>query len=170
MPQGGITLVAMPPSGEVFIARDGNTLWLVPPPGAGARHPIDERTAARAVADHGFDLIEESFASWDELDAERQRRAGIGLAAVKIDVERFDASDVRGVLRALQRFRRRGQSARARRVAHRLLEAPVVRHDDVLYAAVVALLQDLDDEHVSLPAPPADPRQQELRRRMQLVG
>lgn len=94
MRQGDVTLVAMPPSGEVFIARDGDALWLVPPPGAGGPQRIDAETAARAVGDHGFDLIEESFASWAELDTERQRRAGIGLAAVKIDVERFDAEDV----------------------------------------------------------------------------
>lgn len=170
MLQRPITLVAMPPSGEVFIARDGDTLWLVPPPGAGPRKVIDEETVARAVADHGFDLIDESFPSWAELDAERQQRAGIGLTAVKIDVDDFDASDVRGVLRALERFRRRGQSARSRRVAHRLLEAPVVRSDDELHASVMALLYELDDERVSLPAPTADPRRLEARERMQLVA
>ena len=170
MRRGDVTLVAMPPSGEVFIARDGDALWMVPPPGAGGPQRIDDETAARAVADHGFDLIEESFAGWAELDAERQRRAGIGLAAVQIDVEGFDAADVRGVLRALERFRQRGQTGRTRRVAHRLLEAPVVRSDDELYASVVALLQDLDDEHVSLPAPTADPRRREARERLQLVA
>ena len=141
MPQGEITLVAMPPSGEVFIARDGDALWLVSPPGAGGPQRVDEETAMRAVADHGFDLIEQSFADWAELDAERQRRAGIGLAEVKIDVEGFDAEDVRGVLRAVERFRQRGQTARARRVAHRLLEAPVVRREDELYAGIMALLR-----------------------------
>lgn len=154
MPPRAITLVAMPPSGEVFIMRDGDGLWLVPPPGAGDWQPIDEETVARAVADHGFDLIEETFAGWEELDAERQRRAGVGLAAVEIDVERFDAADVRGVLRSLNRFRRHGEADRALRVASRLLEAPVVRGDDDLYASVLALLRQLVDERVSPPAAP----------------
>jgi hypothetical protein len=170
MRRGDITLVAMPPSGEVFIARDDDAMWLVQPPGAGGPQRIDEETVARAVADHGFDLIEERFAGWAELDAERQRRAGIGLATVNIDVEGFDAEDMRGVLRALERFRRRGQTGRARRVAHRLLEAPVVRLDDELYERVVALLRDLDDEHLSLPVPTADPRRREARERLQLVA
>lgn len=170
MRRGDITLVAMPPSGEVFIARDGDALWLVSPPGAGGPQRIDDETAARAVCDHGFDLIEESFAGWAELDAERQRRAGIGLADVKIDIEGFDAEDVHGVLRALERFRQRGQIPRARRVAHRLLEAPVVRTDDELYTSVVALLRELDDERVSLPARTTDPRRREALERLQLVA
>jgi len=170
MRRGDVTLVAMPPSGEVFIARDGDALWLVPPPGAGGPQRIDDETAARAVAYHGFDRIDESFAGWAELDAERQRRAGIGLGEVKIDVEGFDAEDVRGVMRALERFRKRGQTARARRVAHRLLQAPVVRSDDELYASVMALLHELDDEHVSLPAPTADPKRREARERLKLVA
>ena len=74
------------------------------------------------------------------------------------------------MLRALERFRRRGQTARARRVAHRLLEAPGVRGHDELYASVLALLHELDDEHVSLPAPSADPLVREALERMQLVA
>lgn len=55
-----VTLVAMPPSGEVFLARDSDgLLWLVSPPGAGGPERVDEDIVARAIADHGFERIDE---------------------------------------------------------------------------------------------------------------
>lgn len=140
----------MPPSGEVFIARDNHgTLWLIPPPGAGQAEIISDEIVDRAVVDHGFQRVEESFPSWDLLDAERQRRAGEGLTPVKVDVTHFDAEDVRRLLGALDRARAKGQIPRARRFAHRLLEAPVVRNDDALYERIVSFLLALDE----IPAP-----------------
>jgi len=144
-PNRTFTLVAMPPSGEVYIARDNDgTQWLIQPPGAGDPEPVTDEVVEQAVIDHGFDRIEQSFETWDELDAERQRRAGIGLTAMRVDVERFDAEDVRQMMRALRRCRQRGEILRARRVAHRLLRAPVILEDDVQYRALVQFLEELD--------------------------
>lgn len=140
-----VTLVAMPDSGEVFIVRDDNgAVWLIQPPGAGDPELITNGVVERAVVDHGFERIEESFTSWAQLDAERQRRAGVGLTPRGVDVERFDSEDVAQVMRALQRCRRRGQIVRARRVAHRLLRAPVLQRDLGLYRGLVEFLEELD--------------------------
>ena len=147
-----VTLVAMPPSGEVFIARDNDGVqWLIPPPGAGQPKQIGDEVVERAVVDHGFERVEVSFASWDLLDAERQRRAGEGLIPVQVDFARFDTDDVDRLLGALARARRRGQIVRARRFAHRLLEAPVVLRDVELHGRVVSFLLELDDIPTSAP-------------------
>ena len=141
----GVTLVAMPPSGEVFVARDHDgVLWLIPPPGAGEPQRVNEEIVERAVVDHGFDRVDQRFASWALLDAERQRLAGEGLTAMQVDFTRFDADDVVRLVAALGRARDKGQVPRARRFAHRLLEAPVVRREDELYDRVVGFLLELD--------------------------
>lgn len=140
-----VTLVAMPPSGEVFIVRDHDgAQWLVQPPGAGDPELVTDKVVERAVIDHGFDRIEESFETWKHLDADRQRRAGIGHTAMHVDVERFDAEDVRQMMRAMRRCRQRGEIPRAVRVAHRLLRAPVLREDLELFEELVAFLDELD--------------------------
>lgn len=163
--------MAMPPSGEVFVARDSDgVLWLVSPPGAGGPERVGEDVVERAVADHGFELVDQRFDGWAELDAERQRRAGEGLAPVRVDVESFDAEDVEGMLRALDRTRLRGQTARARRVAHRLLEAPVLRADDELFGRVVGFLQELDRSPLSVPPAVVEPLYAAGRRRMSLAA
>jgi hypothetical protein len=155
--QHRVTLVAMPPSGEVFLARDGDgVLWLIPAPGAGEPERVDGEIVERAVVDHGFERVEESFATWALLDEERQRRAGIGLTPVTVDFERFDRADVERLLGALGRARGRGQVARARRFAHRLLAAPVLRGDDELYERVVGFLLELDEIPASAPPTIAD--------------
>jgi hypothetical protein len=157
-PTHRITLVAMPPSGEVFLARDGNgVLWLIPPRGAGRPEPVDEEIVERAVVDHGFDLIEESFDTWEMLDADRQRRAGEELTPAQVDFSHFDGEDVRRLVRALARARDRGQVSRARRFAHRLLDAPVVRGDHTLLDRIVSFLRELDD--IPVPAPPTVTRE-----------
>jgi len=164
-----VTLVAMPPSGEVFIVRDSDgELWLIQPPGAGDPERITDEVVARAVVDHGFELVEQSFDGWAQLDAERQRRAGSGLDAMRVDVERFDAEDVQQVMRALQRCRQRGQIPRARRVAHRLLRAPVLRQDPDLYGQLVTFLEELDSIPASPPVSVADeaPERLPARRRV----
>ena len=168
---GQVTLVAMPASGEVFIARDSaGVLWLVSPPGAGGPERVDDEIVERALADHGFELVDERFEGWEQLDAERQRRAAQGSAPVEVDVMRFDAEDVEGVLRALDRARLRGEIPRARRVAHRLLEAPVLRTDDELYRRVVGFLQTLDAATVSMPSAVTEPLRKAARERLRLVA
>lgn len=147
-----VTLVAMPPSGEVFIARDDDgVLWLIPPPGAGEAERVEQEVVERAVVDHGFDRIEQGFATWELLDAERQRRAGIGLEPTQVDFTRFDAEDVDRLLRALDRARGAGQVARARRFALRLLQAPIVSSDADLLSRVAGFLLELDTIPPSAP-------------------
>jgi len=144
-PNRTVTLVAMPPSGEVYIVRDHDgAQWLIQPPGAGSPEPVTDEVVERAVIDHGFDRIEQSFDTWAQLDAERQRRAGTGLTAMRVDVEHFDSEDVRQMMRALQRCPQRGEILRARRVAHRLLRAPVILDDLGLYRGLVQFLEELD--------------------------
>jgi len=168
---GQVTLVAMPASGEVFIARDDGVLWLVSPPGAGGPERVDEEIVERAVAHHGFERIEQDFDGWAELDAERQRRAGEGMPEVQVDLEHLDAEDVAGLLGALERARDRGQVPLARRAALRLLTSPVVRHDDDLYGRVLGFLEELDaSATASTPAAVAEPKRQEARERLRLVA
>lgn len=157
-----VTLVAMPPSGEVFLARDGDgALWLIPPPGAGEPERVGDETVERAVVEHGFERVEQSFASWALLDEERQRRAGAGLTPAQVDFARFDTDDVERLLGALDRARGRGQVARARRFAHRLLQAPVLRRDGELYDRVVSFLLELDEIPASAPPTVVDEPQPE---------
>lgn len=168
---GQVTLVAMPPSGEVFLARDSDgLLWLVSPPGAGGPERVDDDIVARAIADHGFERIDEQFAGWAELDVERQRRAGLGMPPIQIDVGRFDAEDVERVMRALQRYRLAGQVPRARRVAHRLLQAPVLQTERALYERVVAFLVKLDATPTVTPEAVVDEQRLAARQRVRLAS
>lgn len=130
----------------VYIVCDQHgAQWIVQPRGAGDPQIVGDDVVERAVIGHGFDRIERSFETWERLDAERQRRAGLGLAAVQIDVEHFDAEDVQQMMRALGRCRQRDQIPQARRVAHRLLRAPVIRQNLDLYRDLVAFLDELDE-------------------------
>ena len=90
-----IILVAMAPSGETFITRDSSgRLWLHQPEGAGGAGPIDETSAMRAVADHGFEPVDRQFADWASLDDFRPRRAAQATPAVVVDINAFDLEDV----------------------------------------------------------------------------
>lgn len=152
-----VTLVAMPRSGEVFIVRDNRgEQWLISPPGAGDPQRVDDEVVERAIVDHGFARIEESFVSWAALDDDRQRRAGIGLTATRLEVDGFDAEDIRQLMRALHRSRERGEIPRARRVAHRLLSAPVLHQDLDLFRGLVEFLEELDAIRAPSPASVAD--------------
>jgi len=168
---GEVTLVAMPPSGETFIARDAQgVLWLVAPPGAGGPEVITDDVMTRAIADHGFDVVDEQCANWAELDDVRQRRTGT-IDGPVLEVERYDAVDVRRVLTTIERLRTDNKVGRARRIAHVLLRAPVVREDSELYLTIVELLQQLDEAPVfHVPAPSTDPQKVSARRRMSLVS
>lgn len=165
-----VTLVAMAPSGEVFLVRDAGVLWLVSPPGAGGPERVDEDAVEVAVAQHGFELIDERFDGWEALDAERQRRAGLDAPAIALDVASFDATDVVRVLGIAERWQAAGSVERPRRVAHRLLEAPAARADDELYARLTLLLRRLDESPV--PARPVlvDEPHHAARQRIQLAS
>jgi hypothetical protein len=149
---GRFTLLAMPPSGEIFLATDAyGTTWLVHPPGAGGPDKISpaavEATIQEAVARHGWDRVERSFASWSELDTARQRLVGEIYPLPPLEVSDFDEQDVREVLEVVRSWLVAGDSARGRPALHRLLrEAPVVRRDDELFEEVTSLLLRLDEE------------------------
>ncbi len=112
-----IMLIAMAPSGETFITRDGNgRVWLHQPEGAGGAGPIADAVAERAVADHGFDRIDEEFETWAALDEFRQARAARVTPAVIVDRNALDLDDVERLLGVGKRWRAEGQGARARRL------------------------------------------------------
>jgi len=161
----------MPASGEVFLVRDfDDVLWLISPPGAGGPERVDDEVVERAVTDHGFELIGQRFDSWEELDGERQRRAGIGAPEARVDVDSFDEEDVERVLRTAERWRSDGHGPRARRIAHRLLDAPVLMTDPALHRRLARFLQRLDETPVSVPRTVVDPRLAAARERMSLVA
>ncbi len=169
-PRSTVTLVAMPPSGETFLARDSEgVLWLIRPPGAGGPQRADEEVVEIATARHGFERIEQDFAGWEALDAERQRRAGLR-APAEIDVEAFDATDVDRVLAIADRWRREGDVERPRRVAHRLLEAPIVREDDGLFKRLTSFLRELDEVRGTTPPAVVDEQRAAARRRLRLAS
>jgi hypothetical protein len=149
---GRFTLLAMPPSGEIFLATDAyGTTWLVHPPGAGGPDKISASavgaTIEEAVARHGWDRVEQSFPSWAKLDSARQRRAAKANPQRRHGVATFDEHDVRRVLRVVTSWMTEGDPARGRPALHRLLrEAPVVRSNDELYEEVNRLLLRLDQK------------------------
>jgi hypothetical protein len=142
----------MPPSGEIFLATDAyGTTWLVHPPGAGGPDKISpaavEATVQEAVARYGWDRVEQSFASWADLDNARQQWVAERNPLPPLDVSGFDEHDVRRVLRVVTSWLAAGDSARGRPALHRLLrDAPAVRRDDQLYEEVTRLLLRLDEQ------------------------
>lgn len=150
--QGSFTLLAMPPSGEIFLATDGyGTTWLVHPPGAGGPDKIDppavEATVEEAVARHGWNRIDQSFGSWDELDKARQHWVAENNPLPPPDISGFDEHDIRRVLRVVTSWMAAGHPARGRPALHRLLQdAPIIRRDDKLYGEVTRLLIRLDEK------------------------
>lgn len=163
---GPFALVAMPPSGEVFVVEDGvGQLWMCSPH---VREPerIEADVLSRAIADHGFERVDRAFESWSELDAERHRLAGLAFPSVQLDVDSFDRVDVERVLRSAGRFRDRGQVARARRIAYRLLETPIVWRDHELRHELIRFLQDMEGTTAPVPETVTDPRKRAARERV----
>ena len=171
----GITLLAMPRSGEILLVRDAaGTTWLIHPPGAGEPEIVTEDVVGEAVARHGWDRVDETFPSWAELDVARQRRVAETAPQGRVDVSRFDAEDVRRVVGIVSAWLRSGEVNRGRRALHRLLrDATIIRRDEQLFSAVTEMLTELDDVP---PRPPlqfrsatvGDERRKTALRRMQL--
>ncbi|MBE2318438.1 hypothetical protein DVA67_020825 [Solirubrobacter sp. CPCC 204708] len=169
----GFTLVAMPPSGETYIARDDHgVLWLITPPGVPGPERIDTVVLRRAVAEHGFERIDRVCDSWADVDRARQELATTLELPQRDELEEFDAEDLRRVLRHAARMHVQGDVLRPRRVAHSLLRAPAAKADDEVYTAILDFLEQLDNAPLLTPAvaPPADAQKAEARQRMLLVS
>jgi hypothetical protein len=143
---GSVTLVAMPRSGETFLARDAfGTLWLYPPEGAGESMVVDESAIEEAVRRHDWDRIDATFDTWEELDADRQRRAAELAPFRDLGIADYDSVDVHRLVDGARTFAQEGDHVAARTVLHRLLgEVTVVREDRELFELVTRLLMELD--------------------------
>ncbi len=139
-----ITLLAMAPSGETFLARDERgQVWLYQPLGAGAPEIVSESLVERAVADHGFDRIDQSFASWQALDEFRQRRAIRLAERVTVDRDALTLDDVERLLKVAHRWLQDGETGRASRLLTSLLRLPSVRADAPMNDRLLSLLETL---------------------------
>ncbi len=162
-----IALVAMAPSGETFIARDADGVLRLYAPARPA-HAVDGKTVERALL-AGFDRVEKSFASWAELDAERQRRAGPVRSDVRADVTTWDAARTRRALSSIASWIAEGRVASARRVLHEVLRAPILVEEPALLTEVAELLERTDEyESVTVPVDAPDERHALARERMHL--
>lgn len=162
-----ITLVAMAPSGETFIARDADGVLRLYAP---ARPPegVDDETVERALL-AGFDRVEKSFASWAELNAERQRRAGLIRRDVRADVTTWDAARTRRAFSQIASWIVAGRVTSARRVLQELLHAPVVMQEPTLVEEIAELLDRCSEyETVRVPVDAPDERHALARERILL--
>jgi len=140
-----ITLMAMAPSGETYLARDRvGRIWLIQPLGAGEPEVVDASVVDRAVAHGGFDKVEEAFDSWEALDRFRQERAALAVPDVVVDRERLDIDDVDEMLVVVRRWIDGSEPARARRATIALLRLPVARADAAIHERLVVILEELD--------------------------
>lgn len=136
------TLVAMAPSGETFISTTSTRgPWLHVAPGAQGAGPIEPADVDRAVADHGFIRVDRAFATWTELDDDRNRRAAEAIAPVEIDVDELDRDDIDELLGVAERWLGQHERARAGRLVTRLLRASVVKSSPALLDAISAILE-----------------------------
>ena len=165
-----IILVAMAPSGETFITRDsGGRLWLHQPEGAGGAGPIDEASAKRAVADHGFEPVDREFADWASLDDFRQQRAARVTPAVVVDVDAFDLDDIHRLLAVGREWKDEGDLTGAWRLVRELLRVPAVRADARAYETLVDFLEELSKPEDSPSPAPTSPVKARARERWQQV-
>jgi hypothetical protein len=162
-----ITLVAMAPSGETFIARDADGVVRLYAPARPA-HAVDGETVERALL-AGFNRVEMCFASWPELDAERQRRAGLIRRDVRADLTTWDAARTRRAFSQLASWIVAGRVTSARRVLQELLHAPVVMQEHTLVEEIAELLDRCSEyETVRVPVDAPDERHAVARARMHL--
>ena len=74
-------LLAMPRSGEIYLATDENGVtWIFHPEGAGDPDLIEpdkvDETLRQACGKHSWELVRQDFGSWEEIQAARQRMVG----------------------------------------------------------------------------------------------
>ena len=158
--------MAMAPSGETVIVRDrSGRVWLHPPQGAGRPEVIDEALAQRAVADHGFERIDRSFQSWEQLDRFRQERASRLNPKVVVNRDALDLEDVERLTAVGRRWVAEGQGARARGLVVELLRLPAVRADGEAHDRLLAFLEELAQPRLSVVSKPLTRRQAAARER-----
>ena len=161
-----ITLLAMAPSGETYLARDRfGKVWLFQPVGAGETTEVDAGLVERAVAFGGFDRIDEHFDSWDELERFRQVRAALVVPDVVVDPERLDGDDVTEMLVVATRWRDAGEPVRAQRAVLALLRLPIARADPDLNERLVSFLEGLTQPPARFPSEPRTAMHQAARER-----
>lgn len=161
-----ITLLAMAPSGETFLARDRfGKVWLFQPVGAGETAEVDAGLVERAVAFGGFDRIDEQFDSWEELHQFRQDRAALVVPDVVVDSDRLDDRDVTEMLDVATRWRDAGEPVRAQRAVLALLRLPVARGDANLNERLVSFLEGLAQPPARFPSEPRTAEHRAARER-----
>jgi hypothetical protein len=161
-----ITLLAMAPSGETYLARDrGGRIWLIQPLGAGENEVVDTDLVERAVADGGFDRIDAQFNSWEELDRFRQERAALVVPDIVVDRDRLDAEDVDEMLAVVRKWIDGGERARARRATFAFLKLPIARTEATIHERLVAILEELERPLMRFQSQPVTATQRAARDR-----
>jgi len=165
-----ITLLAMAPSGETFITRHGRgRVWLHQPEGAGGAGPIADTVVERAVADHGFDRIDQDFETWAALDEFRQARAARVTPPVVVDRDALDLDDVRWLIGVGERWRAKGEGARARRLVLELMRVPAVLGDAESHELLVTCLEQVDEPPIVVASAPSSPLKARAQERWQVL-
>ncbi len=168
-PTRRVELVAMAPSGETFVARDGaGVLRLYSP--AQAPRVVEEEIVERAIL-AGFDRVGESFTTWAELESARQRRASVLAPSLTTDVSDWDDNRVARALGVVNTWITDGKIAAARRVLYELLRAPGVQRSPATLNQISNLLQRCERrEVVHVPTDPPDELKAAARERMLLAA
>jgi hypothetical protein len=164
-----LKLLAMARSGGTLIIRhrDGR-LWLYPPEAAGEPQVIGDARANELIARAELEPVDREFATWEELDEFRQRRAAESIPQRAVDIARFDLHDVERLVGVAERWRADRASDRARRLLLKLLHVPAVRADASMHEQIVGLLEELEEPRLQLHLEPATELQIAARERLQL--
>lgn len=137
------TLLGMAPSGEACLVGYPDGRVFVSSIHTAAPTRIDASGVDQYIATHDWKPIGRSFATWDALDAYRNRQAAAPIKTTPSVID-YDAAEVRDVLDETSTANDAQQRASARRLLLDILrDAPVVRSDDDLYAAVLARVEEL---------------------------
>ncbi len=131
-------LVAMAPSGDVFISQlENGRFWLHLPHSVRGGGPLERADVDRIVLNASLDLVDLTFNTWKELDAARLRRAADGVVEVVHDADEWTAYDAQQAVETVDEWIAGGDLESVGALCRQLLALDVVRHDDALYTAVL---------------------------------
>ncbi len=165
----GVNLVAMSRSGATLLVRDRTgRLWLYPPEAAGTPRVVDPEAAAQIIARADLEEIQQELPGWQELEAYRQQKAAELAPDPMVDLDDLDAEDAERLLETADRWITAGESERARRLAIRLLRAPVALNDPSVRERLVSMLERLEAPRLQLVTEPRTPIQRRARERWQM--